>query len=133
MNTTLQKQNRTNSTPQHQPEAHSKAIRTVRPRYGVREDAESFFIDIEVPGVKREHISLSLEKGQLELNAHRDTGVPSDWKVIRRETADFDYRLSLTLNVDVQEDAISANLDHGILSLQLPKAECVKARKIEIN
>ncbi len=111
----------------------SAQVQYVRPVYRVREDKNSFFIDIELPGIKRECVSIALNKGQLNVVAKRTHQVPENWKKLRKESANHDYKLGLALNVEVNESKIAANLADGILTLELPKAEEVKPRRIDIN
>lgn len=111
----------------------TKARRYRRPVYTVREEPENFVVEVHLPGVKKEHLSLCLEKDQLDIVAPTEGGTPKQWKLLRRESLQADFRLSLTLNVAVQEQAINATLENGILTLTLPKAEELKPRKIDIH
>lgn len=125
MSTELEKMNKV------EPEATERVWR--RPRYAVREDAESFAVEVSLPGVNRAGVDISLEEDTLTIVGTRTETVPEGWRALRRELNTEDYRLSLRLNVAVNEAAIKAQVEHGVLTLRLPKADEVKARKIAID
>lgn len=104
-----------------------------RPHYDVSESEEAFSVQVNLPGVNREGIDISLDDDTLTITGTRAQHVPSDWRPLRREISQSDYRLSLRLNVPVNEDKIQASVEHGVLDLSIPKADEVKPRKIQIS
>lgn len=104
-----------------------------RPLYSVNEDAEAFHVRVDVPGVKKSGVDISVDQDILSLTAARKDAVPSEWRPLRRELPAGDYRLNLRLNVPVDESQISAKVTDGVLELTLPKAEEVKPRKIAVD
>lgn len=104
-----------------------------RPSYDVAESKEAFSVSVTLPGVKREGVDISIEEDTLTIVGTRSTQAPEGWRPLRRELPTGDYRLSLGLNVAINEAAISARVEDGILELTLPKAEAVKPRKIQVN
>jgi HSP20 family protein len=107
--------------------------RTVVPRYGVRETADSFVITAHLPGVERSAIETTVHGENLTIFARRVNAVPAEWTPLHRESSDADYRLVLELDHRVNRDGISAELSQGVLTLTVPKAETVKPRRIEIR
>ncbi|MFP4259834.1 MAG: Hsp20/alpha crystallin family protein [Opitutales bacterium] len=104
-----------------------------RPVYDVSEDSEAFFIRVNLPGVKREGVDISIEDETLNIVATRAQSVPEGWRPLNRELPRGDYRLDLRLNVPINESEIKARVEHGVLELTLPKADEVKPRKIEVS
>ena len=104
-----------------------------RPHYDVNECENNFTLRVSLPGVSREGVDISLEDDTLTVVATRAVDVPKDWRPLRREIIEGDYRLSLRLNVPVNEGKIKACVENGILELNLPKADEVKPRKIKIS
>jgi HSP20 family protein len=88
---------------------------------------------VNLPGVSRDGVDISLKDGTLNIAGSREHGVPEGWRPLRRELPKGDYRLSLRLNVEVNESEISAKVEDGVLDLTLPKADEVKPRRIEVN
>ena len=104
-----------------------------RPHYDVNENAEAFSVRVCMPGVNREGVDISLEEDTLTVIGKHPHSVPETWRPLRRETSTEDYRLSLRLNVPVNEAEIQAQVQDGVLLLNLPKADEVKARKIQVS
>jgi HSP20 family molecular chaperone IbpA len=106
--------------------------RTMVPRYNVEETPDAFVIKAFVPGVNRSEVETNLDNDTLTVTARRTWTPPAEWTAIYRETPQADYRLELEVDHRVNRDAVRAELTQGVLTLNLPKAETVKPRKIEI-
>lgn len=107
--------------------------RTLVPRYNVEETADAFVITAFVPGVDRSTLETHVDGESLTVFARRTWTPPSDWTAVHRETPAADYRLVLELDHRVNREAVRAELNQGVLTLTLPKAEAVKPRRIEIK
>lgn len=119
--------------PQSSSNDESKDITYVRPRYEITEDDHAFCVDVDLPGVGRKDVTLTLHDGILELNGERNWKAPKDWKPISGDHEAFAYRLKLMVGDRVAEGGISAETSNGVLRLTLPKEEEQKPRKIEIS
>jgi len=106
---------------------------SVKPRFRVRTNAESYTIQVELPGVKKENVSVNLDKDLLSVRGTRSTTPPADWKPLYRELSDVNYQLRLKLNVPVEDSKLSAKLEDGILTLTLPLKEAAKPRTISVS
>lgn len=113
--------------------ASAKSRQWRRPRYTVREESEHFTVVLEVPGVTREGLDISLEQDLLTIEASRAQRTGEGWRTLHREIPTADFRLSLKLNIPVAEESIAASLADGILTLTLPKADEVKPRRIAVE
>ncbi len=101
------------------------------PAVTVSETEKAFVIEAELPGIKREDITVELDDNALHV--HGQTTVTEREGQVRhqtRRTGSFDYRLSLP--GEVAADQVGATLADGVLRLEVPKAEPAQARKIEI-
>jgi HSP20 family protein len=107
--------------------------RAIAPRYNVTETAEAFVITANVPGVNRSDLETNIDQDTLTLFARRTWVPPAEWTAVYRETPQADYRLVLELDHRVNRDAVRAELNQGVLTLTLPKAESIKPRRIEIK
>ena len=107
--------------------------RTLVPRYEVKENADAFVLTAYVPGVDRTALETHVDGDHLTVFAKRTWTAPEDWTLVYRETPQADYRLVLEVDHRVNREAIRAELNQGVLTLTLPKAEAVKPRRIEIK
>jgi HSP20 family protein len=111
----------------------SAAHRWRRPVYDVSETTDAFNVRVNVPGVARNGVDISIEDGTLNITGTRAQNIPEAWRPLRRELPEGDYRLSLRLNVEVNEAQIKARVEDGVLDLTLPKTDEVKPRKIKVS
>ncbi len=115
------------------PEKKAQARSWRRPQYDVSENEDAFSVRVSLPGVSRDGVDISLEDDTLTVVGTRTNDVPEGWRPLRRELETGDYRLSLRLNVPVNEAKIKAHVADGVLDLSLPKADEVKPRKIKVS
>lgn len=106
---------------------------SVKPRYRVQNATDSYAVQVELPGVKKENLSINLDQNVLTVRGKRSSTVPADWKTLHRELSDVDYVLKLHLNVPVEDSKLSAKLADGILNLNLPMKEVAKPRTIPVS
>ncbi|MCE0522474.1 MAG: Hsp20/alpha crystallin family protein [Methylacidiphilales bacterium] len=107
--------------------------REIVPRYGIEETADAFVVTAFVPGVNRSELETQVDGETLTVFARRTWTPPSEWTAVYREIPLTDYRLVLELDHRVNREAVRAELNQGVLTLTLPKAEAVKPRRIEIK
>lgn len=104
------------------------------PALDLSETAEAYFVEMAVPGMKAEDLNVTVENGVLtisgEVKQNTETKERNFHRVERRYGR---FNRSVSLPSTVRGDAIEAKLEHGILFLNIPKAEEVKPRKITIN
>jgi len=104
-----------------------------RPHYDVNESDDAFSLLVNLPGVNREGIDISIEDEKLSITGSRAVQADETWRPLRRELPIGDFRLDLRLNVAVNEAKIKAKVENGVLELTLPKADEVKPRKIKVS
>jgi HSP20 family protein len=91
------------------------------------EDPQNAYVRAEVPGVAREDISVEVVEGCLNLTvSRRPAGSSADAKPM------VALSRSLTLGDEVQADKVSAALEHGVLTVTLPKRAESKPRKVSV-
>lgn len=104
------------------------------PAIDVFENEESLVVNVEVPGLKKEDISISLEDGVLFVSGERKPGpLHETATVCRCETALGKFERQIGLPYKVDADKITAAYHNGILTVTLPKAEEAKSKQIPIN
>jgi len=96
------------------------------PATDLTEDAEHYYVKVELPGVKKEDIQVEFENSVLSLTAKRATKTKDG-----ESTAE--YRRALTVPEGVNADKLEAAYENGLLTLTLPKAEQSKPRRIDVR
>ena len=102
------------------------------PSASVVEASDGYTLEVEMPGVNKEGLEISVEGNELTIVGRRQPNSVQG-EVMYRETSDADYRRVFELSSDVETGKIRAEMQQGILKLHLPKAERVKPRKINIG
>lgn len=93
-------------------------------RTDIRESESDYRLDIELPGFKKNEITVSLEDGYLNVGAEKAEKTPEggDGKYLRRECR-MSCRRSYYVGEDVEQENIKAKYENGILSLVVPKTQ----------
>lgn len=105
------------------------------PAINIRETADAIMLDLVAPGFKKEDFVLNNEKNILEVSAKQPTQseAPKE-NYTRKEFALKDFTRRFQLPETVDQHAIEAHYESGILQLRLPKKiqEKPVARKIAV-
>ncbi len=92
----------------------------------VRDHEDHYEVDIDLPGFKKEDISLTLEKGVLNVSVHRDLSQDKkndEGRVIRQERYSGSMQRSFYVGEGLTQEDVSAKFEDGVLHVQLPKKD----------
>jgi HSP20 family molecular chaperone IbpA len=103
------------------------------PSTDVYETDEALTLVMEMPGVERKDVTVSLENDVLRVQGQIDFSKYEGMKPVYTEYNIGHYTRSFTLSSKVDQDNISAQLEDGVLTLTLPKAKEVQPRRIAIR
>ena len=110
------------------------------PAVNVKEDEKAYTMEVAAPGIKKEFCRVNInDDGNLNIAIENKMEHKEEEKkhhYIRREFSYSNYEQSYTLPEDVDKENISAKVEHGILTVVLPKLtkeEVKSARAIEIQ
>lgn len=100
----------------------------------VHERADAFMVEACVPGLKPEDLDLTIQDNVLTITGEiRAAEQPEGTMTHRTERRYGRFSRSISLPTQVNGDAVNAVLEHGLLRLEIPKAEAVKPRKISVR
>jgi HSP20 family protein len=105
----------------------------VQPRASVYEHEDSVILELEMPGVARDKIDVTVERDELTVTGWRQQEDLSGLEILHRERIPLHYRRSFVLSDRINTGAIGASCNDGVLRLTLPKSEGAKPRKIAIE
>ena len=110
------------------------------PAINVKESDKAYVVEVAAPGMKKEDFNVHInDEGNLIIKMEQKDEKKEDDKTaryLRREFNYSKYEQTLILPDDVKKDAISAKVEHGVLTVELPKLveEKVKvSRQIDIK
>jgi HSP20 family protein len=104
------------------------------PPVDVYEDKDNLLVKAELPGLKKEDISISLDNGNLTLSGERKQEEKHEGADVYRSER-WVGRFHRTVNLPCRVDAekIKASYSEGVLTVTLPKAEDAKPKQIPIS
>lgn len=103
------------------------------PRTDLREDGEQYVLYMDVPGVTREAIELTLEDGVLSVSGERCSEADAANDYQRTERATGRFRRQFALPDAGEADQVSARTEHGVLEIVVPKHARARPRRIEVR
>ena len=111
---------------------------TTLPAVNVKEDKDSYTIEVAAPGMAKEDFKVDYENGRLTISSERkNESKEKDGNYTRREFSYQSFQRSFTVPENiVNGEKIAASYKEGILHISLPKREEVKpkpAREIKIS
>jgi HSP20 family protein len=119
-------------------ELATKDEKTVPGRYyvpyaDIYETDEALSVVMEMPGVEKQNLEVALENDVLRVDARIDFSKYEGMEPVYTEYNIGHYSRSFTLSKKIDQDGISAQLDDGVLTLTLPKAQEAQPRRISIG
>ncbi len=106
------------------------------PTVNTREADDAYYIEVDLPGVKKEDINIDVNENVLTISGERkleDSRANDEF--YRVESVYGKFERSFSLPEDVDEDKIEAEAKNGVLIVKIPKAQTIEKtpKKIEIK
>jgi HSP20 family protein len=104
----------------------------ITPAASVVEGDVAYILNVEMPGVNKEGLEISVENNELTIIGRRS--LPQiEGTLIHRESRTENFRRVFELDPSIDTSKVAARIEQGMLTLTLPKAEQVKPRKITVS
>jgi HSP20 family protein len=104
------------------------------PALDVYEQKDHFIVKAELPGMKKEDITVSLHDGSLSISGERKSETKhEDAEVYRAERFFGRFQRTVTLPAPVAPDKVKAQYKDGVLTVTLPKTEEAKPKQIDVS
>ena len=103
------------------------------PSVDILEDKESLKVVADMPGASAESIDIDYERGELTIHGRVDARHPDNGHMKLREYGVGDYYRAFRVAEEIDPRKISADYVDGILTIELPKAEAAKPKRITVN
>jgi HSP20 family protein len=116
--------------PQSREETRSQE-QYVAPPVDIYETGDGLVVKADLPGVSKEKLNVGVENNLLTIRGEAAHVAPGD--SIYREYGLVNFFRQFELNEKVDQSKISAEFNHGVLTLKLPKAEEAKPKKIDVK
>lgn len=103
------------------------------PMVDVLEDTTGITLFADLPGVKKDKLSVRVEADTLAIEGEIALPWVKDLQATHVEVPVPRFSRSFTLGKELDREKVSAEFKQGVLKLHIPKVEHVKPRKIEIS
>lgn len=108
---------------------------TRSPALDVAETDRGYTVTLDLPGVAKEDVRVSIEGRQVSVQAttRRETERKEGERLVYRERSQASFSRSFTLPQEIDQSEAHAKLDNGVLSLHLPKRAARSAAQITVS
>ena len=103
------------------------------PALDLYESGDHFVAVVELPGMPKDVIDISLHDGTLTISGERKRESTNGETAQRGERYVGTFRRSIALPTRVDASKVSATYQEGILKVTLPKAEEAKPKQIQVS
>ena len=111
----------------------TRPMRAFLPTTDIFETDEALTLLLEMPGVDRENIEISVENGVLVVEGKINFSKYESLQPIYSEYNIGPFRRSFLITSRIDQDKITAEMQDGLITLVLPKSEEAKPRRIEVK
>jgi HSP20 family protein len=104
------------------------------PPVDVREEADRFVVEADLPGIAPSAIEITADKGVLTIKGERQRqarSIAPGYERIERAAGQFTRRFTLPDNAVPQQ--IKARFNHGVLEVSIPKQAEIAAHRIAVE
>ena len=103
-----------------------EGLRTSEVPVDLYEDADNFYARFELPGVQKKDLKVELKKDSLTVVGERK-------RKDKEEEQSYAFTRTVSIPEGVKADSVKAQLQEGLLTVTLPKAEQSKPKSITVN
>lgn len=112
----------------------SESTHVWSPVVDVSENEREIVVEAELPGMKKEEIDIQWNDGTLALRGERKIqSAKSGERFHRMERQYGAWQRVFQFEIPIDASGVSADYDHGVLTIRLPKSEAAKPRRIAIH
>lgn len=103
------------------------------PPVDVIEDTGGITLYADLPGVPKDKLDIRVEGDTLTLEGELSLSIPEGMEATHAEVSLPRYRRTFTLSKELDSEKVTAEFQHGVLKLRIPKAEHLQPRKITVQ
>ena len=104
------------------------------PALDLYQNTDNVVAVIELPGMRKEDIEISLHDGMLTIGGERKTEAGENGEsATRTERFSGKFRRSITLPGEVNSDKVTADYANGVLTVKMEKAPTARSKRIEVK
>ncbi len=106
---------------------------SLRPPVDIFEDAEGITLQLDMPGVSRDRLTVHADRNTLVIEGEVKIELPQQMEALHAEVQSTHYYRSFALSGELDAEKTQANLKDGVLTVTIPKRSELKPRRIQIS
>jgi len=110
-----------------------ETLPVIMPAVNLYEREHEVVIVADMPGVTEKDVDITVEKHVLTITGKSQWQEPQGYELRYREFAPVEFRRVFSLTSDLDAENIKATMKNGVLTVQLPKSENARPRKIAVT
>lgn len=111
-----------------------ESVATVKPFADVYETDDAYVLKLDLPGVAKDKIDLTIQPGRLTVRAAVEPYVSEEKRVLFREiTPNKVYYREFHLGEDADHNKVEAHIEDAVLTITIGKTESAKAKHVPIQ
>jgi HSP20 family protein len=103
------------------------------PSADIYESENALTVVLEMPGVSRDNVDVNIEGGVLTVEGRIDFSKYEGLQPVYSEYNVGPYRRTFQISSQIDQSGITAEMRDGIITLELPKAEAAKPRRVQVS
>jgi len=107
--------------------------RHYRPNVDIVERPNELTVFADMPGVQSDDLDINFENGELSIYGKVQPRQQADATFLMQEYGTGDFFRTFRVSEAIDATKISAEYNHGVLTLHLPKVEAIQPRKITVR
>lgn len=111
----------------------TRPTRAFVPSVDIYESENALTVVLEIPGVSKDNVDVNIEDGVLTVEGRIDFTKYDGLQPVYSEYNVGPYRRSFQISSQIDHSKIAAQMQNGIMTLELPKAETAKPRRIQVS
>ena len=108
-------------------------FRAFVPATDIFETDQALTVVLEMPGVSKDNVDVSVEDDVVRIEGRIDYSKYENLQPVYTEYNIGHYVRSFQISNQIDQSAIKAEMENGVMKLTLPKAEKAKSRRIAVN
>ena len=120
-------------TPAAQLSRAAESESAMRPPVDVFEDADGPTLLADLPGVSKERLNVSVERGTLTVEGDLQIALSEEMQAVYADIRSTHYQRRFALSDELETENIEASLKDGVLTVRIPKRAETKPRRIEVR
>ncbi|QDT35627.1 Hsp20/alpha crystallin family protein [Thalassoglobus polymorphus] len=105
----------------------------MRPRVDIMEQEDRYLLKVDLPGVHKDDLDVTLEKETLSLKGVARFDLPEGFRVVSGCGSDRCYERTFRISDEIDREGITVEMKNGVAWLDLPKSAMAQKTKLTVK